>query len=148
LRAKNLTSEVLVLAGTASVQPQLYVADGRAAIDFYVRAFGATVLHQVGGTEQEPWVVAQLAVGDGAFWVTNEDASMGRVSPTTAGSASGRLLLVVDDPQAVIDTAVAAGARVTAAVEDGHGWSMGRIHDPSGFEWEIGHPTGEWPPDR
>jgi PhnB protein len=134
------------MAGTAVVQPQLYAADGRAAVDFYVNAFGATVLHRVGGTDDDPAIVAQLAVGDGAFWVTSEDASMGRLGPLTAGSSSCRLLLVVDDPQAVIDRAVAGGAEQTAAVEEAHGWEMGRINDPAGFEWEIGHPAGDWPP--
>ena len=136
------------MAGTASVQPQLYAADGRAAVAFYVKAFGATVLHQVGGTADDPSIVAQLAVGDGAFWVTSESAPMGRLSPLTAGSSSCRLLLVVDDPQAVIDSAVAGGAALIATVEEGHGWVLGRVTDPAGFEWEIGHPTGDWPPGR
>lgn len=135
------------MAGTASVQPQLYAADGRAAVGFYVEAFGASVLHQVGGTADDPAIVAQLAVGDGAFWVTSEIASMGRVSPLTAGSSSCRLLLLVDDPQGVIDRSIGAGAELKAAVEEGHGWVMGRITDPAGFEWEIGHPSGDWPPE-
>lgn len=128
------------------MQPQLYVADGRAAVGFYVKAFGASVLHQVGGTDDDPAIVAQLAVGDGAFWVTTESASIGRLSPLTVGSSSCRLLLVVDDPQAVIDSALAANATLKASVEEGHGWVMGRVTDPAGFEWEIGHPTGDWPP--
>jgi PhnB protein len=137
---------VSLMTGTASVQPQLYATDGRAAVDFYTQAFGATVLHRIGGTDDDPAIVAQLAVGDGAFWVTSEHASMGRVSPLSAGSSSCRLLLVVSDPQAVVDSAVAAGATLTAAVEAGHGWVMGRVIDPAGFEWEIGKPTGDWPP--
>jgi PhnB protein len=132
--------------GTASVQPQLYAADGRAAVRFYVEAFGATVLHLVGGTDDDPAIVAQLAVGEGAFWVTTEHASMGRLSPLTAGSSSCRLLLVVEDPQAVLDRATGAGASLLAPLEEDHGWAMGRITDPAGFEWEIGRPTGDWPP--
>ena len=134
------------MAGTAGVQPQLYAADGRAAVRFYLEAFGASVLHQVGGTDDDPAIVAQLEVGGGAFWVTSEAAAMGRLSPLTAGSSSCRLLLVVDDPQAVLDTAIAAGASLKAQLEAGHGWEMGRITDPAGFEWEIGRPTGDWPP--
>ena len=107
------------MAGTAVVQPQLYAADGRAAVAFYVEAFGATVLHQVGGTDDDPPIVAQLAVGDGAFWVTSESASMGRLSPLTAGSSSCRLLLVVDDPQAVLDSAIAAGATLLGCSRGG-----------------------------
>jgi PhnB protein len=42
--------------------------------------------------------------------------------------------------------AEAAGATITAPVADEHGWRLGRIVDPFGHEWEIGHPLGTWPP--
>jgi PhnB protein len=31
-------------------------------------------------------------------------------------------------------------------VGDEHGWRLGRIVDPFGYEWEIGAPLGSWPP--
>ena len=51
-----------------------------------------------------------------------------------------KLLLVVDDPQAVIDRAVGLGARQVYAAESQHGWLLGRIEDPFGHHWEIGRP--------
>jgi PhnB protein len=71
---------------------------------------------------------------------------MRRFSPDSIGGATGRTLLVVDDPGAVLERAVGAGARQVAAVSDEHGWRLGRIVDPFGHEWEIGHPLGDWPP--
>jgi PhnB protein len=56
-----------------SIQPELWVDRGAQAIAFYQAAFGAAVLHRVGGGED---IVAQLAIGDAAFWVA------------TAGSAA------------------------------------------------------------
>ena len=126
-----------------SIQPQLWVDRGASAVAFYQAAFGATTLHQVGEAED---VVAQLAVGDAAFWVATAGSTPGRLTPESAGGATGRLLLVVDDPQAVMVRAVAAGAVEASPVEEQHGWRLGRLVDPFGHEWEVGHPLGSWPP--
>jgi len=56
------------------------------------------------------------------------------------------MLLIVDDPEAVLARAVAAGASQVSAVGEEHGWQLGRIDDPFGHRWEIGHPLGQWPP--
>jgi PhnB protein len=55
-------------------------------------------------------------------------------------------LLVVEDPDAVVRRAAAAGASEISPVADEHGWRLGRIIDPFGHEWEIGSPLGAWPP--
>ena len=53
---------------------------------------------------------------------------------------------MVEDPDMVLKRAVAAGAAEKSPVGDEHGWRIGRIVDPFGHEWEIGKPTGTWPP--
>ena len=126
-----------------SIQPQLWVDRGAAAVAFYQAAFGATVLHRVGDGED---IVAQLAVGDAAFWVAAAGTTPGRFSPESIGGATSRTLLVVDDPDAVMSQALDAGAAQESPVGDQHGWRLGRLKDPFGHEWEIGHPVGTWPP--
>jgi PhnB protein len=128
-----------------SIQPELWVESPRAAVAFYEAAFGATVLHRVGDGDD---VVAQLAIGDAAFWVAVSSAEMKRLSPRAIDGATSRTLLVVDDPETLVRRAVAAGATETSPVGDEHGWRLGRIVDPFGHEWEIGVPLGAWPPDR
>jgi PhnB protein len=56
------------------------------------------------------------------------------------------MLLIVDDPHAVVESAVRAGATVISPVGEEHGWRLGRIQDPFGHHWEIGQPLGPWPP--
>jgi PhnB protein len=124
-----------------SVEPELWVGDPAGAIDFYARAFGAAVVHRVGHDGE---VVAQLQVGDARFWLSN--AAGARFDPLVIGGRTGRTLLVTDKPEALVAGAVEAGAQLTSAVSDEHGWRLGRIVDPFGHEWEIGHPTGDWPP--
>lgn len=62
------------------------------------------------------------------------------------GGGTGRVLLVIEDPEALLDAAVAAGASKTGPVADEHGWRLGRFVDPFGHAWEVGHPVGAWPP--
>jgi PhnB protein len=125
--------------GMASFQPELWVERAGAAVAFYQEAFGARVLHLVGEGDD---IVAQLAVDDAVFWVGAASDEMKRFSPLALGGATGRTLLVVDDPDAVVARAVAAGARETAAVAEEYGWRLGRIVDPFGHEWEVGRPLG------
>src|SRR5580704_4732786 len=129
-----------------SIQAQLSVRDGRAAVDFYKTAFGATEVYRFGGTDDHEEVVAQLAVGDSRFWVEDESPPHGDFSPRTVGGATARILLIVDDPRGVVEQAVAAGAFQVDPVGDEHGWQLGRIDDPFGHRWEIGKPLGGWPP--
>jgi PhnB protein len=131
-----------------SLLPQLSVRDGLAALEFYRAAFGAEVVYQVGGTPENQSVVAQLSIEGAAFWVADESPAHGNYSPESVGGSTARMLLIVDDPQAVIDRAVAAGAtRVYPAARE-HGWLLGRVHDPFGHHWEIGKPLIPWPPDH
>jgi PhnB protein len=129
-----------------SVQAQLAVRRGREAVEFYKAAFGAVEVHRVGGTDEEESVVAQLTVGDAAFWVADESPENQSFSPETLGGGTVKLLLIDDDPQAVIDRAVGLGATLVYAAESQHGWLLGRIEDPFGHHWEIGRPLIEWPP--
>jgi PhnB protein len=126
-----------------SIEAQLWVESPRRALTFYEAAFGARVIHRVGDGDD---IVAQLGIGGAAFWVAPTSVTMKRLSPRALDGATGRTLLVVEDPDAVLRQAVAAGATETSAVADEHGWRLGRIVDPFGHEWEIGAPLGPWPP--
>jgi PhnB protein len=126
-----------------SIQPELWVERASQAVTFYTDAFGARVLHRVGEGDD---IVVQLAVGEAAFWVAAADPDRSRLSPPAIGGATSRILLVTDDPDAVLRRAVEAGATPTSAAGEEHGWRLGRIIDPFGHEWEIGKPIGSWPP--
>jgi PhnB protein len=129
----------------ADIQPELWVKDGPAAVAFYEHALGAVVEHRVVGPEDSD-VIAQLSVGGARFWVSTASAELRRFSPDEIGGTTGRMLLVVDDPDSLLGAAVAAGARQTSPVGEEHGWRLGRFEDPFGHEWEVGQPLGEWPP--
>lgn len=51
------------------------------------------------------------------------------------------MVMVVDDPDAAYDRAIAAGATVVWPVTDEpYEWRIGRLVDPFGHHWEIGKP--------
>ncbi len=123
----------------ASLAPILSVRNGAAAIEFYKKAFGAEELFRVEAPDGA--VVAQLAVGGADFWLGDESPEHQNFSPDTLGGGTVRLSLVVEDPDALFDQAVRAGARVVSPMKDErYGWRIGRIADPFGHHWEIGRP--------
>jgi ribose 5-phosphate isomerase B len=134
-------------AAGIGVLAQLSVRRGRAAVEFYKAAFGASEVYRVGGTDDHEAVVSQLSIGDASFWVADESPEHLNFSPESLGGATTRLLLIVADPDAAIARAVASGANEIRAVADEHGWRLGRIEDPFGHHWEIGCPLGPWPPE-
>jgi PhnB protein len=100
-------------------------------------------MHLVGEGDE---IVAQLGVGDAAFWIAPASSAMKRLDPRAIDGATSRTLIVIDDPAMLVARAVRAGAKETSPVGDEHGWRLGRIVDPFGHEWEIGKPLGPWPP--
>src|ERR1700722_18259472 len=82
-------------------QPQLSVRQGRAAVEFYQRAFGAVQEYRVGGTDENEAVGAQFSVGDAWFWVADESPEHANFSPQSLGGGSVRMLLITDDPVAL-----------------------------------------------
>jgi PhnB protein len=124
---------------TAQLVPTLSVRGGASAVDFYKRAFGATELMRV--TSPDGALVAHLSIDGAAFFVADESPQYANFSPPSLGGSTIRLGLVVADPDAVAAQAIAAGAREIYAVADqDYGWRLGRVEDPFGHHWEIGHP--------
>ena len=122
-----------------SLAPLLSVRRGTTAIDFYKRAFGATELSRIEDDKGE--VVARMAIEGAEFWLADESPQHLNFSPESLGGGSVRMILTVDNPDAVFERAVAAGASVVSPVEDqSYGWRVGRLVDPFGHHWEIGKP--------
>ena len=120
-----------------SLTPYLAVVDARAAVAFYVDAFGAT-------RRGDPVVMpdgrighAEVALGDSVLMLADEYPEMGLVAPANRGGPSQSLRLEVPDPDAVVAAAVAAGARLERAVADSPYGRGGVVLDPSGHRWMV-----------
>jgi PhnB protein len=123
------------------IAPMLSVRGGARAVAFYKAAFGAGELFRL--DDESGAVVARLSVGAAEFWVADESPEHQNFSPESLGGGSVRMVMIVDDPDAAFDRAVAAGAVAVRPVGDEYGWRLGRIVDPFGHHWEIGKPLLE-----
>jgi len=122
-----------------SMAPMLSVRRGAEAVAFYLAAFGASEAFRMDAPDGT--VVAKLAVGQAEFWVADESPEHKNFSPETLGGGTVRMIVVVENPDALFDRAVRAGATVVHAVADqDYGWRVGRVADPYGHHWEIGKP--------
>ena len=128
-----------------SIAPMLSVRRGARAVDFYKAAFGAAELFRI----EDPTgaLVARLSVAGAEFWLADESPEHFNFSPESLGGGSVRMVMVVEDPDAAFQRAVAAGATVVSPVGNQHGWRVGRIVDPFGHHWESGEPLAgqSWP---
>ena len=119
--------------------PMLSVRRGKQAVEFYKSAFSARELFLIENPDGQ--VVAQLAVGESAFWVADESPEHLNFSPESLNGSTARMVLVVENPDAVFRTATSAGAKEVVPVENTeYGWRVGRVLDPFGHHWEIGKP--------
>ncbi len=133
--SKNMRMETSVVC---SLAPMLSVRNGARAVEFYKAAFGAVEVYRMedpGGA-----VVARLSVAGAEFWLSDESPEHGNFSPETLGGGTVRMILTLADPDATFAQALAAGAQTIFAVEEAYGWRVGRLVDPFGHHWEIGHP--------
>jgi PhnB protein len=124
---------------TTTIAPLLSVRDGARAIEFYKAALGAVEVFRIedpGGS-----VVARLSVDGAEFWLADESPENANFSPQTLGGSTVRMVVTVDDPDAIFAKAIAAGAVEVYPVDDQpYGWRVGRLTDPFGHAWEVGKP--------
>lgn len=85
-------------------------------------------------------LVVKLSVDGAEFWISGESSDKVDASTPRLGGDSIRIILTVPNPDQLFDQALKAGATQVFAVGEEHGWRLGRLVDPFGLHWEIGHP--------
>lgn len=119
------------------ISPWIEVENASTALDFYARAFDATVQQRLDDGDTSRVVVAQLAIDEATFWVQEEPGT-----PRPDGGGPIRMILTVENPDALFAQAAAAGATEVFPVTEEHGWRTGRVADPFGYHWELSKPVG------
>lgn len=123
---------------TPSIAPWLTIADGRRAAEFYSIAFGAIETYRLEAPDGA--LILRFSVGGAEWWVSGGPAA--ETEPAPLGAGTIRMILTIPDPDTFFARALAAGATEVFPVGEGHGWRLGRLIDPFGLHWEIGHPLG------
>jgi PhnB protein len=112
------------------ISVMLAVPDAGAAARWYAEALGATELWNLGS-------VVGLSVGGAAFFL-GEPENNGWDTPAVLGSRTVRVEVFVDDPDAFVESAVAAGADDSIDQIRDHQAPWG-IHRQGGFLDPFGH---------
>ena len=127
-------------SGDAHLSLMLIVPDAEAAISWYRTALGATELWNLGG-------VAALHVHGAPFFLheVSPDKTTEN-SPQAVGATSVRVELFVDNPDNVIERALATGATSGCPIQDHHHFPgivhrQGGFRDPFGHNWSVGNKT-------
>ena len=119
--------------------PYLHVNGAAKAIDFYVAAFGAREKFRLAEPSGRIGH-AELDIGGTTLMLADEFPEYGIKGPHTIGGTAVTIHLHVDDADEVIRRAVASGAQVESEPKDQfYGERSGRICDPFGHRWNIGH---------
>jgi len=124
--------------GYHAITPYLIIDGAAQAIDFYKKAFGATELFRMPDPTGKRIGHAELKIGDSQIMLADESPSMGYRNPKHYGGTPVSLLLYVNDVDATIPRAVAAGAKLLKPIQDQfYGDRSGTIHDPFGHVWTV-----------
>ena len=130
------------------VTPYLCCRDASRAIEFYVAGFGARELTRFTGQDGKIGH-AEIRIGATTLMLSDEYPEMNIVGPQTLGGTSFSIHLHVDDADAWIERAVAAGATVLRPAADAfYGERSGSVRDPFGHEWLLGHQVEEVSPQE
>ena len=121
-----------------SITPWLMFYDCAAAVAFYKSAFGACETYKL---ETPDGLVVRLSINGAEFWLSTGALEEQHGRPI--GDNTIRMILTVDDPYPLFESSIRAGAKEVFPISEGHGWLLGRIVDPFGLHWEIGHPISK-----
>lgn len=130
-----------------NIVPELCVHDGRGALEFYKQAFGAVEQEHMMSPDGAKLLHGALTIAGHRLVVFDEfTAAEGGTCkcPQTLGGTGVRLILEVEDADAVVRKAVAAGATVMMPVTKMFwGARYGKLKDPYGHEWGINEQVEE-----
>lgn len=118
--------------------PQLHIPNGITDVSFYEKALGAVEVRRFSDDDGTIHVV-EFKIGDVLFHLHEQKTGSNTLCPAELnGAYTTTIGLFVDDVDAVIVNAVAAGADLASPAQDyEYGYRQGQFIDPFGHRWEI-----------
>lgn len=124
-------------AASQTLRAHATVHDAKAAIAFYVKAFGAVELFRLAEPAGRVGH-AEIQIGDSVLMLNDEYPDFGAKSPASVGGSPVAFHIQVKDADAAFDRAVKAGATVVRPVQDEfYGDRMGMVACPFGYRWSL-----------
>ena len=132
--------------GMHSLTPHLICAGAADAITFYTKAFNAVEVSRLPGPKGK-LMHAMLRVGNSALMLTDEFPEWGGFGPKSLKGSPVTVHLYVENADAAVERAVAAGARITVPPADTfRGDRYAELEDPFGHRWSVAGRTRDLSP--
>jgi PhnB protein len=130
------------------VTAHLVLDDASAAIDFYIKALGATEVMRMPANDGKRLLHAQIVVNGMQVFLmdhfpeyASEHGNINLAPPKALGGSSFTLHLEVPNCDDAVKRAADAGARVTMPPWDAFwGARYAQVLDPFGHAWSFAHP--------
>ena len=123
--------------GMHTVTPHLVCAGAAEAIEFYRKAFGAVEEGRLPGPNGK-LMHAMIRIEGSAVMLVDEMPEWGALGPKALKGSPVTIHLYVEDVDAFVKRAVAAGAKITMPVADQFwGDRYGQLEDPFGHVWAV-----------
>lgn len=120
---------------TPTFAPQLYIPNGVRDVDFYINGLGAVELRRF-SNDDGTIHVSELSINGAIFHLHEETRSRTSFSPLRHRGSTVTIGLFVQDVDAYMESAVAAGAKVISPAQDyDYGYRQGDVEDPFGHVW-------------
>ncbi len=132
--------------GMHSLTPLLTCAGAADAIDFYKKAFNAVEVSRLPGPKGK-LMHASLRIGNSALMLTDEFPEWGGLGPKLLKGSPVTVHLYVENVDAAVEQAVAAGAKITMPLADMFwGDRYAQLEDPFGHRWSVATHTRDLSP--
>ena len=123
--------------GMHTVTPHLVCAGAAEAMEFYKKAFKAVELGRMAGP-QGKLLHGAIRIGDSTIMLADEFPDWGSLGPKSLKGSSVTIHLYVEDVDAFVAHAAAAGAKITMPIQDMFwGDRYGKLEDPFGHQWSV-----------
>jgi len=123
--------------GYHTVTPYLILGGAGDAIAFCKKALGAEEVMRLGSPGGKIGH-AEIKIGNSRIMLADEHPELQALSPRTVGGSPVSIHLYVENADAAVERAVAAGAKLVRPVADQfYGDRVGGIEDPFGYRWFI-----------
>ena len=123
--------------GYHTVTPYLILNAAGDGIAFYKNALGAEEVMRMDDPSGKIHH-AEISIGGSRIMLADEHPEIQALSPKTIGASPVSIHLYVENVDAAVERAVAAGAKLIRPVADQfYGDRVGGIEDPFGYRWFI-----------
>ncbi|KFF04633.1 VOC family protein [Flavobacterium reichenbachii] len=120
-----------------TIKPFLTVSDGIKAVEFYTAAFGAIETKRFEMENKK--ISSVIQIENAEFYLSDEEPCNENLSSNLKSDSPVRIILETKNADKFYESAIKFGAQEICPMTTEEDWRIGKLKDPFGHIWEIGH---------